>query len=123
MVRDLDLPIEVLGCPIAREPDGLAMSSRNRYLDAAQRAHATAISRSLQRADEAFRSGERSPARLEAIVRAQLEAEVDAIEYASVVDAETLRPFAADIAADAVLLIVARLGSTRLLDNRILGRE
>jgi pantoate--beta-alanine ligase len=123
MVRDLDLPIDVLGCPIAREPDGLAMSSRNRYLDPTQRTRATAIARSLRSADEAFRSGERNPGRLEAIARTQLEGHVDAVDYASVVHAATLRPFEAEITADAVMLIVARLGATRLLDNRILGRE
>jgi pantoate--beta-alanine ligase len=123
MVRDLDLPIDVLGCPIAREPDGLAMSSRNRYLDPGQRTRATAISRSLALADRAFRAGERSPEKLEAIVRAELAGQVDSIDYASVVDGTTLRPFAGDTGGEPVLLIVARLGATRLLDNRMLGRE
>lgn len=123
MARDLDLPIEVLGCPIEREPDGLALSSRNRYLDPSQRERARAISHGLSLADAAYRAGERDAQRLEAIARAPIAESFDAIEYVSLVDAETLQPLASPLQRPPVLLITARLGQTRLLDNRILGAE
>jgi pantoate--beta-alanine ligase len=121
MVRDLDLPIEVLGCPIAREPDGLALSSRNRYLDPTQRKRATAIHAGLEAADQAYRAGERDPGELEAIARALIEPNFDAIDYVTVADAETLAPPATPLDRPAVMLVVARMGATRLLDNRVLG--
>lgn len=121
MARDLDLPVDVLGCPIAREPDGLALSSRNRYLDAGQRARATAIHRALGAADEAFRAGERDPAKLEAIARAIIAPSFDAIDYVTLANAETLEPPPSPLDRPAVMLVVARMGATRLLDNRVLG--
>jgi len=121
MARDLDLPVEVLGCPIAREPDGLAMSSRNRYLDPGQRGRATAIHRGLNAAEEAYRTGERDPNRLEAIARAVIEPSFDAIDYVTLADAETLAPPRNPLDRPAVMLVVARLRATRLLDNRVIG--
>jgi pantoate--beta-alanine ligase len=121
MARDLDLPVDVLGCPIAREPDGLAMSSRNRYLDAGQRSRAIAIHRGLDAADAAWRAGERDPAELERIARAIIEPSFDAIDYVTLADAETLAPPSSPLDRPAVMLVVARLGATRLLDNRVLG--
>jgi pantoate--beta-alanine ligase len=121
MARDLDLPVEVLGCPIAREPDGLAMSSRNRYLDPGQRSRATAIHRGLNAAEEAYRAGERDPSQLEAIARAVIEPSFDAIDYVTLADAENLAPPSTPLDRPAVMLVVARLGATRLLDNRVIG--
>ena len=122
MARDLDLPVDVLGCAIAREPDGLAMSSRNRYLDAEQRSRAIAIHRALDAADAAFRAGERDPATLEAIARSVIEPSFDAVDYVTLADAETLAPPSAPD-RPVVMLVVARMGATRLLDNRVLGEE
>jgi pantoate--beta-alanine ligase len=121
MARDLDLPVDVLGCAIAREPDGLALSSRNRYLDAAQRSRAIAIHHGLDAAEAAHRAGEQDPAKLEQIARAIIEPSVDAIDYVTLADAETLAPPNTPLDRPAVMLVVARLGATRLLDNRVLG--
>jgi pantoate--beta-alanine ligase len=121
MARDLDLPIDVLGCPIGREPDGLAMSSRNRYLDPGQRSRAIAIHRGLDAADIAYRQGERDPEKLEAIARAVIAPSFDAIDYVTVADADTLEPPSSPLDRPAVMLVVARMGATRLLDNRVLG--
>jgi len=121
MARDLDLPVDVLGCAIAREPDGLALSSRNRYLDAAQRSQAIAIHHGLNAAEAAYRTGERDPAQLEQIARAIIEPSFDAIDYITLADAETLAPPNTPLDRPAVMLVVARLGATRLLDNRVLG--
>jgi len=126
MARDLDMPVEVLGCPIRREPDGLALSSRNRYLDAEQRGRATAIVQGLRAADAAYRRGERGVAALEGLARAPLAERFDAIDYVALADAESLAPLAApsaELQSSAVLLVAARLGATRLIDNAVLGKD
>jgi pantoate--beta-alanine ligase len=123
MVRDLDLPITVLGCPIVREPDGLAMSSRNRYLDDKQRVRARAIYQGLRTASLAFARGERDPNTLVSVARAPLETSFDAIDYVSVVDADDLTPADTRATAASILLVAARIGATRLLDNCLLGEE
>ncbi len=123
MARDLDMPVEVLGCPIVREPDGLAMSSRNRYLDAGERQRATAIVQGLRAADAAYRDGEREVARLEALARAPVQADFDRIDYIAVVGAESLEPCTGTAGDDVVVLCAAQLGQTRLIDNARLGRD
>jgi pantoate--beta-alanine ligase len=134
MVRDLDLPVEVIGCPIRREPDGLAMSSRNRYLSPEQRQRATAIVLGLRAADAAYRRGERSAPLLEALARAPIAERFDSIDYVTLADAESLRPCVPasyqDVGQPAqrpdrplVLLVAARIGQTRLIDNAELGRD
>jgi pantoate--beta-alanine ligase len=123
MARDLDLPVEIVRCPTAREPDGLALSSRNRYLTPDQRARAVAISAGLRAADAAYRAGERTTATLEALARTPIAASFDSIDYVSLADAETLAPFGEHAERKAVLLIAARLGATRLLDNAVLGHD
>jgi pantoate--beta-alanine ligase len=123
MVRDLDMPVEVLGCPILREPDGLAMSSRNRYLDAAERARAAAISRGLRAADAAYRAGERDARALEAAARAEIAPNFDGIDYVTLADADTLQPCEGRAERPSVLLAAARLGKVRLLDNAVLGHD
>jgi pantoate--beta-alanine ligase len=120
MVEDLDVPVQIVVCPTVREPDGLAMSSRNRYLSPEERVRALSLSRGLAAAERAFAAGERSAAILERIARAELEAAgAGPIDYVALADPETLdRP---DRAGDrAVLLIAARVGGTRLIDNRML---
>ena len=123
MVRDLDLPVSVLACPIVRERDGLAMSSRNRYLAADARTRAAAIYRGLYAASTAFARAERNENRLLELARAPIAAAFDSIDYVRIVDPEELTP-SPEIAADAsVMLVAARLGATRLIDNCLLGRE
>jgi pantoate--beta-alanine ligase len=121
MALDLDMPVDVLGCPIVREADGLALSSRNRYLDPAQRTRATALYRGLRAAEAAFVAGERDVATLEALARAPLAEAFDAIDYVRLADARLLGPLSGRIAGPAVLLMAARLGNTRLIDNLELG--
>jgi pantoate--beta-alanine ligase len=120
MVEELDMPIRIEVCPTVRESDGLAMSSRNRYLSADERARALGLSRGLAAAQRAFTAGERSAAELERLARAELEAAaVGPIDYVAAADPETLdRP--ERTGPRAVLLIAARVGGTRLIDNRML---
>ncbi|MFM7135562.1 MAG: 4-phosphopantoate--beta-alanine ligase, partial [Planctomycetota bacterium] len=117
MVRDLGLAIEVVVCPTVREPDGLARSSRNAYLSAADRRRAVSLSESLALA-EAMWPADAPIAAIEAAMRGHLEAGGVAVDYASIADAESLGP-AGDTAA-AVALVAGRLGRTRLIDNRLL---
>lgn len=121
MVRDLDVPVEIVSCPIVREPDGLAMSSRNVYLSETQRGSALRLSRALERARLCFDQGERRADRLLGDVRAfLLEDPAVAVEYAELRDAMTLEPVeAAD--APVVLALAARIGNTRLIDNAVLS--
>jgi len=121
MVRDLDFGIEIIGMPIARELDGLAMSSRNSYLGAEERAQATCLSRGLRAAERLFADGERRADALVAAARAPIEAAPLArIDYVELRDAETLG--AIDRAcAPAVLAMAVFFGKTRLIDNTLLG--
>ena len=118
MVRDLGLPITIEVCPTVREADGLALSSRNAYLSAAERPRARALAAGLDRAAAAWGAGA-DVAAVEAAIVEPLEAAGLAIDYAAVVDAESLGPVRA--AAPAVALVAARLGTTRLIDNRLLA--
>jgi pantoate--beta-alanine ligase len=121
MVRDLDWPIELAVVPTVREPDGLALSSRNAYLDPEQRRRATALSGALQEAHLAFRDGERSAKAIEARVRRVLESfpEVQ-VEYVAVAEPDSLAPVA-EVRATTIVALAARVGPTRLIDNIILG--
>jgi pantoate--beta-alanine ligase len=122
MAADLSLPVAVVGCPIVREPDGLAMSSRNVYLTEAQRAAAPVLHRSLLAAAElaarpATRPGRATVAEVEAVVADAIAAEPEAeLDYVALVDAATLEPATA-VAGEQRLLATARFGRTRLLDN------
>src|SRR5262249_22798732 len=118
--RDLDFGIEIVGVPIMREPDGLAMSSRNAYLSADQRAQALALSRGLAAAEALARSGERSVETLVAAARAPIEAAPLArIDYVALRDATELTPIAS-LDRPAVLAMAVFVGTTRLIDNRVL---
>lgn len=120
MVRDLNFPVEIVAGPIIREADGLAMSSRNRYLNEVERAQAICLRRALDRVQAAFRSGEFCAAVLMDQVKAEIGRETLAeLEYVAIVDNESLEPVEA-IAADALVALAVRLGSTRLIDNDVL---
>jgi len=118
LVRDLGYPIEVVGAPIVREANGLAMSSRNQYLDADQRARAGAIHASLQRMRAALLRGD-PVAKAEAAARTDLEAAGLVPDYAVVRRAEDLGELAGE-RGDRVALIAARMGNTRLIDNLLI---
>ncbi len=118
MVQDLNFQLQVAMCPTVREESGLAMSSRNSYLTAEQRAQASSIYAGLKSAGEAFNAGERKGETLKAWVRSQLDAQAR-LEYLEIADGETLEPRASAGDGDVVLL-AARLGTTRLIDNIIL---
>ncbi|WP_314426480.1 pantoate--beta-alanine ligase [uncultured Microbacterium sp.] len=119
VVRDLDLDVRIVACPIVREADGLAMSSRNVYLDADARAQATALNRALDAAEAVLVSGERDGDGIRSAALSVLgEASIDA-EYLELRDAETLQPVDA-VERDALLLVAARVGAARLIDNRLM---
>jgi pantoate--beta-alanine ligase len=120
MARDLNLPVVVEGCPLVREPDGVAMSSRNEYLTDGERVAARVLSASLRAAADAAVAGERSGAALEAIVRANVGREpLVALEYAEVRDAATLEP-RTELAGGVVLAVAAAVGRARLIDNVVI---
>jgi pantoate--beta-alanine ligase len=109
-----------VGHPIVREPDGLALSSRNVYLSPEDRMGALALSRGLAAAHEAFDAGERDPRRLEAIATALLEATPNArIDYVEVRDADDLEVVSAPVQRPVVLALAVKFGATRLIDNRV----
>jgi pantoate--beta-alanine ligase len=125
MVRDLNLPVEIAVCPIVREPDGLAMSSRNAYLDPAQRRQALVLHRALLRIEQLAESGEQSAASLIAAARevfAQEEEKSVRLDYVEVVDPETLDPVD-DISSGALAAVAAYVGATRLIDNILVGKK
>jgi pantoate--beta-alanine ligase len=119
MAADLRLGIEVVVCPIVREPDGLALSSRNIYLNAAERAHALTLSRAVRRVEELVASGERNGTTLLAAARAIFAAESSVrVDYIELVEWATLEPI--EMAAPGALFAVAAwVGATRLIDNTV----
>ena len=122
--KDLLLPVEIVGVPTVREPDGLARSSRNAYLTAEQRKHAVQLPMGLSEAVVAFEAGERDPQKLEQVVRRRLETISDRIDYVSVVDADTLQPVRGPIEGERALLAAAvYVGRARLIDNVVLGED
>jgi pantoate--beta-alanine ligase len=122
VARDLRLRTRVVGCPIVREPDGLAMSSRNAYLTADERRDALALSRGLASAGMLWDAGERGPDRLRARVREAASGTNVTLEYVSAADPITLRELDAP-AGRAVLSLAARVGKARLIDNALLGMD
>jgi pantoate--beta-alanine ligase len=121
MVADLNFPIEVVVCPIVREADGLAKSSRNTYLNEAQRKAATVLFRSLTAAVEAFESGQREAQTLRDTMSAVLAGEPLAqVQYVSVADPETLEELSGEIER-ALLSMAVFVGETRLIDNMVVG--
>lgn len=123
MVEDLAMPIEIISAPIGRDKDGLALSSRNQYLDEQQRAIAPKLNIALQNIEQAILSGNEAFKALATASTEQLLNEgFDAVEYVQVCDARSLLP-AKEFNCDLVILAVARLGSTRLLDNIVLNLD
>jgi pantoate--beta-alanine ligase len=122
MAKDLDLPVELVMVPTVREPDGLALSSRNAYLSAEERQDAAFISAGLRAADQAWRKGERDVNALETLLKASLaRSERIRVDYISTVEPERLTP-AGTAGAGTILMVAARVGTTRLLDNMIYGQ-
>ena len=120
MVQDLNLPIEIVVCPIVREPDGLAMSSRNAYLDPQQRKSALALHRSLMEIKNRFDRGERSASNLTAAGKELLWQEDGVrLDYLEIVDPSTLDPLA-QLNKPALVAVAAFVGTTRLIDNVVL---
>jgi pantoate--beta-alanine ligase len=122
MVRDLNLPVEIVACPIVREPDGLAMSSRNAYLDGEQRRQALVLHHSLLRVQQLADAGERDAGRLVAAGREEFARENSVrLDYFEIVNPDTLDPV--ENVSDYVLVTVAAyVGSTRLIDNIRIGQ-
>ncbi|HIJ73929.1 MAG TPA: pantoate--beta-alanine ligase [Candidatus Hydrogenedentes bacterium] len=114
MTRDLDFGVEIVELPIVRESDGLAMSSRNKYLSAEERQRASCLSRALFQAQEMLENGEREPKRIIDAVRQGM-CEVD-IDYVELVDAEEMTPVER-VEGTVLLAVAARVGETRLIDN------
>lgn len=121
MTRDLSYPIEIVVCPTVREPDGLAMSSRNKYLEGDDRRAALVLSRALQAAGSAFEAGERSAVALRALMSETIAAEPRArLQYVSCADYETLEELESVGDRKALLSMAVLIGPTRLIDNRVL---
>jgi pantoate--beta-alanine ligase len=122
MVRDLNLAVEIVVCPIVREADGLAMSSRNAYLDPERRKRALVLHRSLMRVQGLAEAGERNAARLLAAGREEIAREDSVrLDYIEIVDADTLDPVD-DVSGSALVAVAAFVGSTRLIDNVLLEK-
>jgi len=120
MTRDLNFPIEIVVCPITREADGLAMSSRNVYLDPEQRKAATVLFRSLSAAKDAYEKGERDTEKLRQAMKAVLASErLAEIQYVSCADYDTLQELGT-VTGKALLSMAVFLGKTRLIDNFVL---
>jgi pantoate--beta-alanine ligase len=121
MVRDLNFPVEIVVCPIVREPDGLAMSSRNAYLNPEERQRALVLQRSLRRVEKEFHSGERNAAKLAAGAKQVIADESRVrLDYFEIVDPDTLDPLD-QISGPALVAVAAYVGSTRLIDNTVLS--
>ena len=121
MVRELNFPIDVVVAPTVREHDGLALSSRNTYLDESARASALGLVESLRAAERAFAAGERDGERLTAIGRDSLATHPEiGVDYFAVVDPSDMRPVE-KATSESVAIVAARVGRTRLIDNMVLG--
>ena len=119
MVRDLNFDIEIVGCPIVREADGLAKSSRNTYLSAEERTAATVLHKGLTAGEELLRSGEKNAAKVVAEIRKVIENEPLAkIDYVELVDWNTLKPVET-VSGEVLCAVAVYIGKTRLIDNFI----
>jgi pantoate--beta-alanine ligase len=121
MVRDLNIPTEIVSCPIVREPDGLAMSSRNVYLGAEDRQRALVLNRALREVEGKFRQGERSASKLARVGREVITQEPEVhLDYFEIVDPGTLDPIER-VAGETLVAVAAYIGATRLIDNVLLA--
>ena len=117
MVRDLAIPVGIVGCPIVREADGLALSSRNAYLSEEQRRQALVLHRALKRAREMADAGERSAEKLKSVGRSEFEIENSVrLDYFEIVNPDTLEAVE-ELAGEALVAVAAFVGTTRLIDN------
>jgi pantoate--beta-alanine ligase len=116
LVRDLDIPVRIEVCPTVREPDGLALSSRNSHLSAEDRQKATALHHALQQARQAVATGEHDPHTIAQAAYETLKTQGIATEYFELVDADTLAP-ASQINGNVLAVVAGRVGTTRLIDN------
>jgi pantoate--beta-alanine ligase len=124
LAADMLFPVEVVGHPIVREADGLAMSSRNAYLSAEERQRALALSRGLEAAARLFAAGERGASVLRDAARVVLRPAATSIDYVDVADPDELTPHGSGTVGERTLLaMAARIGTTRLIDNMVLGEE
>jgi pantoate--beta-alanine ligase len=125
MVVDLRFDVAIAGIATVRDDDGLALSSRNAYLSAEERAKARAVPRALARAAAAFAKGERNADMLRDLARREVEPAMTSIDYVTIADPTTLAPLeaGAKIGGVALLALAVRLGKTRLIDNMVLGEE
>ena len=124
MTADLNLPVDIIEGPTFREPDGLAMSSRNAYLSKEKRAAARAIPEGLCAAHAKFSQGERAVSRLISAVTEKIAAAADSVDYITAADPVTLRAFPPDATpAKLLIAVAARFGETRLIDNIVLGED
>ena len=125
MARDLDLTRphveDIIGVPTVRESDGLAMSSRNRYLSPENRAAAAALPNAMQLAIAEIEAGQSPSVSLQTLQRVLLESGFDSVDYAALVDAKSLNPIDSFLGRPARLLVAARIGGTRLIDNMQVG--
>ncbi len=122
MVADLNMPLEIVVCPTVREPDGLAVSSRNQYLSPQERGQAPVIHRALRRCEELVESGEQNTSVIvEAMLKILGEAPALQVEYVSLVDAESLEAVGR-VNGRVLVAIATRLGSTRLIDNIVVDK-
>ncbi len=123
MAADLNIDAEIVVCPIVREADGLALSSRNAYLKGAERQAATALYRSLDAMRQAIAKGERDAARLIAAMRSVIVAESGvSLDYAEIVDADAFEPVLS-LRKTCYALVAARVGATRLIDNALIEQQ
>lgn len=121
MVRDLNMDIQIVGCPIVREEDGLAKSSRNTYLSAEERKAALVLSRAIRLGEQMAKDGEKDAARIEKAMRETIEAEPLAkIDYVSIVDAVSIEPIQ-QLQGEILGAIAVYIGKTRLIDNFMMG--
>jgi pantoate--beta-alanine ligase len=121
MVQDLNFPVEIVACPIVRESDGLAMSSRNAYLNLEERGRALVLQRSLQRAQQEFQTGESTAAKLISVAKEVFAREPQVVlDYFEIVDPDTLDPVKR-ISQKTLVAVAAYVGSTRLIDNTVLN--
>jgi pantoate--beta-alanine ligase len=121
LVHDLNLPVELRICPIVREPDGLALSSRNQFLNPEERRQAGRIPQALEEIRERVQRGDRDPAALRKILASRLESIPGAIlDYAALVDAATLKPLSR-LQGEVLVAVAVKFGTTRLIDNILLS--
>lgn len=121
MVYDLNVPVQLKVCPIVREPDGLALSSRNRYLDPAQRKNAVVLYQALEEARRSIESGERDAGQVQRSLISRIESAPGALlDYAAVVDADSLRPLVR-LEGQVLIALAVKFGATRLIDNLLLS--